>query len=109
MLGVGNSISLIADGSLICSPCFQKYLNSGNITNLSATNATLQAQQIADVQVQFGMNPYQTLVTNSTVSIGQTYEPDVLGVSNTCVCVCFICVNLFSVACILDFLLCCIL
>lgn len=83
MVGAAESISLIADGSLISSPCFQKFLNSGNITQLSSTNQTLQEQQIAAVQVQFGSNPYATELSNTTVSTAQTYEPDVLGVSCT--------------------------
>lgn len=83
MVGAAESISLIADGSLVSSPCFQKFLNSGNITQLSATNQTLQEQQIAAVQVQFGSNPYDTKPSNTTVSTAQTYEPDVLGVSYT--------------------------
>lgn len=78
---MGNSIKLIADGSLISSSCFQKYLASGAITQLSSTNETLQAQQIAEIQVQFGTNPYETFDTNSSVSTSQSYEPDVLGVS----------------------------
>lgn len=83
MVGAAETISLIADGSLVSSPCFQKYLNSGNITQLSATNQTLQEEQIAAVQVQFGDNPYATELSNTTVSTAQTYEPDVLGVSYT--------------------------
>lgn len=82
MVGAAESISLIADGSLVSSPCFQKFLNSGNITQLSATNQTLQEQQIAAVQVQFGSNPYDTKPSNTTVSTAQTYEPDVLGRSS---------------------------
>lgn len=86
MIGAAESISLIADGSLICSSCFQKYFNSGNITNLSSTNQTLATQQVAAVQVQFGSNPYATADTNTTVSTAQTYEPDVLGVSTKSSC-----------------------
>lgn len=82
MIGAAESIKLIADGSLISSPCFQKYLNSGDITQLSATNETLQVEQINNVQVQFGANPYDTVAdSNTTVTTAQTYEPDVLGVS----------------------------
>ncbi|KAG2210186.1 hypothetical protein INT46_009995 [Mucor plumbeus] len=83
MIGAAESIKLIADGSLISSPCFQKYLNSGDITQLSATNETLQAEQIKNVQVQFGANPYDTVAdSNTTVTTAQTYEPDVLGRSS---------------------------
>lgn len=71
---------MIADGSLISSPCFQTHLASGEVTNLSANNKTLQAEQVASVQAQFGINPYEP-ISNATVSTGQTYEPDVLGVS----------------------------
>lgn len=81
MVGAAESISLIAGGSLISSPCFQKYWNSGNITDLSATNQTLQEQQLASIQVEFGSNPYAKVDTNATVSTAQTYEPTVLGVS----------------------------
>ncbi|GAA5803887.1 hypothetical protein HPULCUR_009372 [Helicostylum pulchrum] len=78
LLGVAESIKVIADGSLISSPCFQTYLSSGEVTNLSANNKTLQAEQLASVQAQFGINPYEP-ISNTTVSTGQTYEPDVLG------------------------------
>ena len=81
MIGAAKSISLIANGDLISSACFQKYYNSGAITSLSSTNETLQAQQIASVQVQFGSNPYDETAGNNTVSTAQTYEPGVLGVS----------------------------
>ncbi|KAL9542589.1 hypothetical protein MBANPS3_008534 [Mucor bainieri] len=83
MIGAAESIKLIADGSLVSSPCFQKYLNTGDIAQLSATNETLQAEQIKNVQVQFGANPYDTVAdTNNTVTTAQTYEPDVLGRSS---------------------------
>ncbi|KAG2234769.1 hypothetical protein INT48_000118 [Thamnidium elegans] len=78
LLGVAETIKVIADGSLISSPCFQTYLSSGEVANLSANNKTLQAEQIASVQAQFGINPYEP-ISNTTVSTGQTYEPDVLG------------------------------
>jgi Tfp pilus assembly major pilin PilA len=84
MIGEADSISVIADSSLISSPCFQKYSAANNVAQLSATNITLQAEQVKSVQVQFGTNPYDTSATtdsNNTVSTAQTYEPDVLGVS----------------------------
>ncbi|KAI7904004.1 uncharacterized protein BX663DRAFT_432912 [Cokeromyces recurvatus] len=84
MIGAAKTISLIADGSLVSSPCFQKYLNSGDISQLSSTNVTLQAAQLKNVQVQFGANPY-TIVhpdINNTVATAQAYEPDVLGRSS---------------------------
>ena len=86
MIGAAESISLIADGNLISSPCFQKYLSSGNVTILESTNQTLQKQQIDAVQVQFGSNPYAYASTpidpNSTVAASEAFEPDVLGVSS---------------------------
>lgn len=86
MIGAAESISLIADGNLISSPCFQKYLSSGNVTILESANQTLQKQQIDAVQVQFGSNPYAYASTpidsNSTVAASEAFEPDVLGVSS---------------------------
>jgi hypothetical protein len=85
MIGEADSISVIADGTLISSPCFQKYSTTKNVTQLSSTNITLQAEQVKSVQVQFGTNPYDTSTTtdsNNTVSTAQTYEPGVLGVSS---------------------------
>ncbi|CEI92458.1 hypothetical protein RMCBS344292_06716 [Rhizopus microsporus] len=86
MIGAAESISLIADGNLISSPCFQKYLSSGNVTILESTNQTLQKQQIDAVQVQFGSNPYAYASTpidpNSTVAASEAFEPDVLGRSS---------------------------
>jgi hypothetical protein len=84
MIGAVSSIDYIADGDLICSSCFQKYYTSGNISALSSTNETLQAEQINQVQIQFGYNPYATTTpidANTTVTTAQSYEPDVLGVS----------------------------
>ncbi|KAI8642350.1 hypothetical protein BD408DRAFT_183198 [Parasitella parasitica] len=83
MIGAAESIKLIADGSLVSSPCFQKYLNTGDIVQLSASNETLQAEQIKNVQVQFGVNPYEAVTdSNNTVTTAQSYEPDVLGRSS---------------------------
>lgn len=83
MIGAAQSISLVADGGLIASPCFQKYLKTGNVTELDATNQTLQAQQIDNVQAQFGSNPYAytPIDANTSVTASEVYEPDVLGVS----------------------------
>ncbi|KAG1395465.1 hypothetical protein G6F60_010227 [Rhizopus arrhizus] len=81
MIGAAQSISLVADGSLIASPCFQKYLRTSNVTELDATNQTLQAQQIDNVQAQFGSNPYAytPIDANTSVTASEVYEPDVLG------------------------------
>lgn len=82
MLGVAETIHLVADGSMVSSSCFEKYQQtSGNVTELSATNMTLASQQVAAVQVQFGTSYYVT--DNETVTTDEAYEPDVLGVSAT--------------------------
>jgi hypothetical protein len=86
MIGAAESLVLMEHGDLVSSACFQKFYNSGNITSLSTTNQTLQAEQIAEVQVLFGTNPLaettvDTNSTNTTVSTGQSFEPGVLGVS----------------------------
>lgn len=116
MIGAAESISLIADGNLISSPCFQKYLSSGNVTILESTNQTLQKQQIDAVQVQFGSNPYAYASTpidpNSTVAASEAFEPDVLGVSSPSPLFFFSFFFLsffFSLAFFLDLILCCLL
>lgn len=82
MIGEADSISVIADGSLVTSSCFQKYSAANTVAELSPNNLTLQAEQVKSVQVQFGANPYDTSSdSNNTVSTAQSYEPDVLGVS----------------------------
>ncbi|KAI9266743.1 hypothetical protein BDA99DRAFT_31496 [Phascolomyces articulosus] len=79
MLGVGDSIHLIADSSMVSSSCFQKYREtSNNVTELSATNVTLANQQADAVQVQFGSSFYIT-DENGTVTTAAVNEPDVLG------------------------------
>lgn len=87
MLGVGDSIHLIADSSMVSSSCFQKYREtSNNVTELSATNVTLANQQADTVQVQFGSSFYIT-DENGTISTAAVNEPDILGVSVNLFCV----------------------
>jgi hypothetical protein len=114
MIGAAQSISLVADGSLIASPCFQKYLRTSNVTELDATNQTLQAQQIDNVQAQFGSNPYAytPIDANTSVTASEVYEPDVLGVSlykKKVFIYLFIYLFTIHIACFLDLLLCCLL
>ncbi|KAI7860054.1 hypothetical protein BDC45DRAFT_167761 [Circinella umbellata] len=92
MLGVGDSIHLIADSSMVSSSCFQKYRETSNsVTELSTTNVTLANQQADAVQVQFGSSFYVT-DENGTISSAAVNEPDILGVS-----VNFFCVGSFDV------------
>lgn len=85
MLGVADTVRIIADGSMVTSPCFQKYQqdSANNVTELSATNTTLAASQLDTVPIQFGANPYSLtkLDDNETVTDATVYEPDILGVS----------------------------
>lgn len=117
MLGVADTVRVVADGSMVTSPCFQKYQqdSANNVTELSATNTTLAASQLDTVPIQFGANPYSSSSSNSneTVTDATVYEPDVLGVSylsgmQTCitnVVLIFPCRK----ACLLDRILRCIL
>ncbi|KAI9494051.1 hypothetical protein BDB00DRAFT_344180 [Zychaea mexicana] len=81
MLGVAETIHLIADSSMVTSTCFQQYREtSNNVTELSASNVTLADEQAAAVEVQFGTSFYTT-VDDETVSTAEAYEPDLLGVA----------------------------
>ncbi|KAI8146102.1 hypothetical protein BJV82DRAFT_405633 [Fennellomyces sp. T-0311] len=78
MLGVAQTIDLIADASMVSSSCFDKYSKeSNNVTEISATNVTLANQQSAAVEVLFGSSYLST--DDSIVTTAQSYEPDVLG------------------------------
>ncbi|CDS08531.1 hypothetical protein LRAMOSA09892 [Lichtheimia ramosa] len=77
VLGVAESIHLVADASSVTSSCFQKYRQeSNNVTEMSSTNVTLANQQADTVQIQFGTSYY---TTDATVATAQSYEPDILG------------------------------
>lgn len=79
VLGVAETIHLVADASSVTSSCFQKYRQeSNNVTEMSSTNVTLANQQADTVQIQFGTSYY---TTDATVATAQSYEPDILGVS----------------------------
>lgn len=48
------------------------------MTEMSTTNVTLANEQANAVQIQFGTSYY---TTDETVATAQSYEPDILGVS----------------------------
>lgn len=77
MLGVANSITAVGSDALVSSPCFQKQVSTGSIQTLSSTNATLEAQQLAKVDVQFGA--YMADPTNNkSVSVSAAEDPGAL-------------------------------
>lgn len=55
------------------------------MVQMSSSNQTLATQQMAQVQVLFGADPYDYTgaTDNTTVSTAEVYETDVLGVSTT--------------------------
>jgi len=77
MLGVANTITAVGSDSVVSSPCFQKQVASGSIQTLSSTNATLEAQQLAKVTVEFGA--YMADPTNNkSVSVSAAEDPGAL-------------------------------
>ncbi|ORX58066.1 hypothetical protein DM01DRAFT_1318768 [Hesseltinella vesiculosa] len=83
VLGVVPSVKMVEGGDFVTSGCFQKYLTSGAAAEVSATNATLEQQQLSQVQVQFGFSAGTSdPVQNTTVDSGETYETTILGRSS---------------------------